>query len=259
MVKRNDWGTDWDDAPDYIRSRRAKSRAYRLSNFRVYAITALIGGVVIIYGLISEFRLTSNSLSAGAQTAAEPMANPPPAMLDRPVPIQIPQELEPIKPSRTSLEPDTLDQCMGSDKLIDENVVRCRYGELPRSAPQAAKPQGMVSDEYLAQYRSERQDTARQARPNTSHRETESRTIHANGHSTVAIWGVVDNRIDYGSVCGNHPRGSIEYRECRKAAKAWFKLECRRWEIGEESGRQLSRERMIDRYCSAANGFSPMG
>lgn len=189
MVKRNDWGTDWDDAPDYIRSRRAKSRAYRSSNFRVYAITALIGGVVIIYGLISEFRLTNNPLSTGAQTAAEPMANPPPAMLDRPVPIQIPQELEPIKPSRTSLEPDTLDQCMGSDKLIDENVVRCRYGELPRSAPQAAKPQGMVSDEYLAQYRSERQDTARQARRNTSHRETESRTIHANGHSTVAIWG----------------------------------------------------------------------
>jgi len=71
----------------------------------------------------------------------------------------------------------------------------------------------------------------------------------------VATWTAVNNRIDGRSVCANHKRGSIDYRECRKAAKQHFKDECRLW----DKDRGSSNVELKQRYCSAANGFSPMG
>lgn len=48
--------------------------------------------------------------------------------------------------------------------------------------------------------------------------------------SLIGTWTIVNNYIDGGSVCGNHKRGSIDYQECRKGAKQFFKDECRAWE-----------------------------
>lgn len=162
-----------------------------------------------------------------------------------------PLQAAPAQPETFAL-PRPLDECMRGGTMVDEEVLRCRYGELPRSSSEQDKPRGMVSDEYLAHFKA---TTAATSRREKQEAQTESETHFISGwdgHSTYrAEWSVGDNRIDYGSVCSNYRKGSIEYRECRKGAKQWFKQQCARY---RSSGSALK-----ERYCSAASGFSPMG
>lgn len=52
-------------------------------------------------------------------------------------------------------------------------------------------------------------------------------------------------RVVFASVCSNHRKGSIDYRNCRKAAKHWFAGRCNN---SSSSGRM---------YCHAENAFRP--
>lgn len=79
------------------------------------------------------------------------------------------------------------------------------------------------------------------------------------GAHYYAEWTVFNNYIDETSVCANHKRGSIDYRECRKGAKQFFKAECRSWEGRWKSDRKPSSDHIKQRYCSAASSFNPMG
>lgn len=79
------------------------------------------------------------------------------------------------------------------------------------------------------------------------------------GAHYYAEWTVINNYIDDTSVCANHKRGSINYRECRKGAKQFFKEECRSWGAAWQSDRKPRNDYMKQRYCSAASSFSPMG
>lgn len=51
--------------------------------------------------------------------------------------------------------------------------------------------------------------------------------------------------VTFASVCSNHRKGSIDYRNCRKAAKQWFGGRCNN---SSSSGRM---------YCHADNAFRP--
>jgi len=67
-----------------------------------------------------------------------------------------------------------------------------------------------------------------------------------NGHNKPRIsgqleWTVVNDQIDYNSVCQNYKRGSLVYRDCRKGAKVAFKKMCSRYEPA----------------CAAANNYLP--
>ena len=73
-----------------------------------------------------------------------------------------------------------------------------------------------------------------------------------------AAWEVVGNYIEGSSVCANHKRGSIDYRECRKAAKQHFNEQCRVWRARYDNDGLARSDRMKTRYCSAASGFNPM-
>ena len=257
MAKRDDWqGNDWDDAPDYIRERMHGLTRQRGKNLRNMcnglAVLAVLSGA--LYLLYTHGPLRDWLSPPPAQVETVPL---PSVALDT-----IPQHLEPIQPSSTALqpsEPSSLADCMGADKVIDENVVRCRYGELPRSTlPE--QTQGMVSAQYLARYREAKTDVARGKSSGTSmQRVVETVPKWSGGDTYQAAWQVLDNRIDYTSVCANHRRGSIDYRECRKGAKQFFKEQCREWGKRWEAGREPQSNRMQDRYCSASNGFSPMG
>lgn len=79
------------------------------------------------------------------------------------------------------------------------------------------------------------------------------------GARYYAEWVIVKNHIDGTSVCANHRRGSIDYRECRKGAKQFFKDECKGWSDRYSSDRKDWSDRMKQRYCSAASNFNPMG
>ncbi|HBO0986226.1 TPA: hypothetical protein ACQTZV_005778 [Pseudomonas aeruginosa] len=135
----------------------------------------------------------------------------------------------PEAPNRRSLR-----DCLNGSNAIDENVIRCQNGgELPRArAPQkASEPQGMVSQEYLAQFQAERdQRIARQgSAQNTPERDSQWIKRWGGGSGYLAEWLVVNNVIDGATVCRNQGWGSIEYRECRKGAKVHFREQCRAW------------------------------
>lgn len=168
----------------------------------------------------------------------------PPALRDveaKPTPFE---PRRPVTQSRADV-PQPLADCIKEGNVIDESVVRCRFGQhpQPRDNPQA---QGMVSAAYMAQFKAGQPRVARQ------HEQfSETRLVQqwdGKGWYT-AQWLVLDNQIDSTSVCANLRRGSIEFRECRKGAKVWFRNECRKG--GDDASHQ--------RYCSAASGFNPMG
>lgn len=52
-------------------------------------------------------------------------------------------------------------------------------------------------------------------------------------------------QITFATVCSNYRKGSIDYRNCRKAAKRWFGKRCN---SSSGSGRM---------YCHASNAFRP--
>lgn len=152
-------------------------------------------------------------------------------------------------PRQAIATPQPLDACLKQGNVVDEEVLRCRYGAVPRAQEPASAQRGMVSTAYLAQYKARRELAP--VHTSSSPSFTESRVVpkwDGNG-SYLAAWEVRDNRIDYGSVCGNHRRGSIEYRECRKGAKQWFKEKCA--ELRKAEAQKVTREK----YCSAAEGF----
>jgi hypothetical protein len=144
--------------------------------------------------------------------------------------------------------PKSLQECMGADNVVNDQVLRYRYGERPQPMREERVVQGMVSAQYLAEYKAGQ--GARPVRRAVSSG-FESHRIKGwdGGGPYIASWSVSDNRVDYGSVCTSYRVGSIEYRECRKGAKQWFKEQCR----GERN------PALRERYCSAASGFSPMG
>ncbi|UUD65146.1 hypothetical protein D16iCDA_05590 [Pseudomonas seleniipraecipitans] len=95
----------------------------------------------------------------------------------------------------------------------------------------------------------------------TVQRERTSRWIKNwnGGTNYLAEWISVNNHIDGTTVCANHKRGSIDYRECRKAAKQHYHEECRTWRSRYSEDRKDRSDRMRERYCGAASGFNPMG
>lgn len=57
-------------------------------------------------------------------------------------------------------------------------------------------------------------------------------------------WQTVNGWIEYHTVCQNERRGSIEYRNCRKAAKEYFVHRCR------------TEKRKA--FCAAENNYNPL-
>ncbi|PVZ20066.1 hypothetical protein SAMN05660463_00745 [Pseudomonas sp. URIL14HWK12:I9] len=118
-------------------------------------------------------------------------------------------------------------------------------------------PQGLVSQAYLERFRAERARPRAQA---NTFEEQDSQWIDSWDHRQryLAHWSISDNSIDGTSVCDNHRRGSIEYRECRKGAKVFFREQCRSWASRASDDGQPWSERMKARYCSADSAFSPL-
>ena len=147
-----------------------------------------------------------------------------------------------------------LSDCLAGGTVITEQVLRCRFGEVPRPKADTYPAQGMVSEAYLAQYKAER--AARPSAAASRSVGTESPLIHGWDGTGIykPTWDVSDNQIDYTTVCLNYGRGSIDYRECRKGARQWFKNQCQKM---SRDGNSQSPERQ--RYCSAASAFNPMG
>lgn len=239
------FSADYGDAAPRTRRRKDDSTLYR----NVFALLALfaVGFYLLTHRSDLSQPLTAQSI-VPRPTTQQPIITPPP--IAQPIQtINIP-----IRAPQTALA-----DCIKPGNVIDTSVITCRYGEIPRPS-QKQDAQGMVSAEYMAQYEADK--TNRQNRPSRNvDQGTHSAWVHQwDGRgSYLAQWTTYGNQIDGSSVCANHRSGSIEYRECRKGTKVYFKDQCREWEKRWESGRQDLSKAMEERYCSAANGFGPMG
>ncbi len=190
--------------------------------------------------------------SSQAEPEADPTASPVPVAL-RQEPYVVPTPAPASTAQNVPVQP--LDNCLKNGNVIDESVLNCRFGQVPRPT-QAEPAKGMVSASYMADFKADAaRPTARQARPykvaTVSIREWD-------GHNRYrAQWRVYDNTIDGDSVCENFLARSVERRECRKSAQVNFREECREWSKRASRDRDPESKNAELRYCEAASTFTP--
>ena len=249
MPTRNDWRDECrQDMPDHVRRRLQRQPSRRFAGL---ALAFVLAALMVLGVLAAGAALLRRS---GEPAPAPPLARQPAAPEARPA------APEPRSAAPAAAAPQPLANCLpDGSRTLDNAVARCRFGQAapPPPARDAAPPQGLVSAAYLARFRAER-DAPRPAAAHAATQRSSTWLRRDDGKLYLAEWQVRDNRIDYASVCANQRRGSIEDRECRRAAKRWYRHECQTWrERRERDGQPLSRQ-MQERYCSAANGFSPV-
>lgn len=129
----------------------------------------------------------------------------------------------------------------------------------PSAAPEpvaAQAPQGLVSAQYLAQFKAGGGRTeASTQRPYQIATVTIREWDGPNRY--VAKWRIEDNLINQGSVCFNFPAESIEHRECRRAAQRYFKDQCKDWTRRAEKTRDKETREAKAQYCAVAGEFAP--
>lgn len=198
----------------------------------------------------------SETPSTSAVPAAEPVTDEPPRSALRLASYVAPSSAAQAEVQAQPVSVQPLDNCIKDGNVIDESVLNCRFGQVPR--PALTEPaKGMVSNRYMADFKS------------GAGRKEEQRTSKAYTLATMSIrewdgsdryraqWRIYDNRIDQDSVCANFLSGSVERRECRKSAQVHFKELCREW------GKRAARDRddkstsAEQRYCEVASSFSP--
>jgi hypothetical protein len=256
-------------------SKRKPAAARRRPPYELYAI---ILGIVIVSALLVAQLLPRRPAPTPAidQVVAAPVADTQPEPQLTPVapvaaavaPVRTPQpsaanpiQLEPYdgpnvvtRPQPVEVQP--LDNCLKDGNVIDENVLNCRFGQLPRPERKPVA-QGMVSSSYMAELKAEKA------------RNKPARSTSAAEYTTIAIrewdgrnryeakWRSIDNHVDNASVCANFPAESVERRECRKAAKVFFKEACNDWGIRFRRDRDDASKRMEQRYCEAMGSYEP--
>lgn len=208
--------------------------------------TLLILTAAAVY-LLSNSGILLQSAVTQVTTAPHPRISKP--AISNPVP--------PIYTSDALIAPKPLADCIKPDNIIDEAVATCRYGQFPRAGnnPDA---QGMVSASYMARYKAD-QTPARTKRVTAFNVETATVWQWDGKRTYAAEWAINDNRIEGSSVCANYRRGSIEYRECRKGAKVYFREKCREWGKRWNADHRDSSKAIEQRFCSAGDGFNPLG
>ena len=242
--------SDWDDAPDYIRNNKKQSP------WRTVVILGV--GSAITWGLIALFAkpivIDVNQLKQAIRVGGQPVFSEQPAQTYS-EPLQPIQEAPaPFEPAPQVAQPDTewseqraaLAITPGQNSFNDNNYTPKQPANI--FTPTAYKQVASVS-------------TSSERKSKPLRREQTAKWIKGwnGGTNYLAEWVAVNNYIDSTSVCANHRRGSIDYRECRKAAKQHYHEECRTWRVKHENDRKDHSRRMEQRYCSAARNFNSMG
>ncbi|HGI9339773.1 hypothetical protein FA149_30445 [Pseudomonas aeruginosa] len=228
---------DWDDAPQHLKRKRQEASKW------VVAITIGAG-------------LTALAIYVADQKLSFP---PEP-------PVAQPSPAESYTPAYDFDEP-TVQPDRTSEQLFWDDVnKRNRQQNQPKQTvyndtnyvPKGAT--NVVDMEAVRQSDAYRNPSAPSASSQTRIKHTgEWVDKWSGGARYYAKWTVINNYIDGTSVCTNHKHGSIDYRECRKGAKQFFKEECRSWKGRWQSDRKPRSEQLKQRYCSAASSFNPMG
>lgn len=227
---------DWDDAPRHLQS---KGKGADIARW----VFSGLAGCAITFGILY---FASGNLNGGL-------------FKSKPVPAE-PESYSRYEPLQEIAPPQKT-----SEQIFWENVE----ADNRRQAALNAEKQNVFNDNNYQPKRVEntyspptyQQAASSQSQTTRVQRERDGYWIDkwSGGARYYAEWEIVNNYIEGTSVCANHRRGSIDYRECRKGAKQFFKEQCKGWSDRYRSDRKAWSDRMKQRYCSAASNFNPMG
>lgn len=230
--------SDWDDAPAHLRSRKKRGP------WRFLAIlgigSAVIGALALTFG--KPIVLDINQIKQGIHIDGKPWFNQEPAQPKQPVsPSSVASYETPTSaPQQRQLSQEEIEWFEAASARAVESKQTSFNDEnyTPRPTVNTMQPPP-------ARYYASNSSSSPQERSVT--RETHlSNWSWENGHNKQRVggqfrWTVVNDKIDFSSVCQNYKRGSLIYRDCRKGAKVAFKQMCSRYQPA----------------CAAANNFMP--
>jgi hypothetical protein len=152
------------------------------------------------------------------------------------------------------VETKPLDDCLKNGNVIDRDVVNCRFGEAQPTDYNTPRPQGMVSERYMAQYKS---TAAKPKADSGRHYEVAGVFIREiDGRNRYqARYRIYNNHIENSSVCMNFLSDSVEHRECRRAAEPYFKDMCSDWTKRAAKDRDQKSKLAQEQYCEAARTY----
>jgi hypothetical protein len=148
-----------------------------------------------------------------------------------------------------------LDTCLKDGNVIDRDVINCRFGNAEPSDPQASRPQGMVSDRYMANYKA----VATQPKTEAARRYEVAGVFirEIDGRNRYeARYRIYNNHIETESVCMNFVSESVEHRECRRAAVPYFRDMCSDWTKRVAKDKSAKNKLAQEQYCTAARDYS---
>ncbi len=250
--------SDWDDAPEYLRNRK------KPSPWRFLAIlgvgSAVVSALAFTFG--KPVVLDVNQIKQGIHVGGKPWFNQKPAQPFQPVSQSSVANYEAPAAEPTPApqqRPLTQEEIDWFEERTAE-AVRSRQTSFNDNNYTPKQPASTYSPPVVHRIAAPTH-TTNAPKPRSVSREHTSKWIEGwgGGIDYLAEWVSVNNYIDGTSVCANHRRGSIDYRECRKAAKQHFHDQCRTWRTRYDSDRKAHSDRMKTRYCSAASSFNPMG
>lgn len=245
--------SDWDDAPEYLRNRK------KPSPWRFLAIlgigSALLSALAFTFG--KPVVLDVNQIKQGIHVGSKPWFDQEPEQPMQPIsqPSVASYEAPAAAPQQRPLTQEEIDWFEeGTARALEQRQTSFNDSNYTPKQPASTYTPPVIRQAVTAPATNERH-------PRTARRERTSRWIKSwnGGTNYFAEWIAVNNYIDGTSVCSNHRRGSIDYRECRKAAKQHFHEQCQLWRARFDSDRKEISDRMKTRYCGAASNFNPMG
>ncbi|MFJ3482575.1 hypothetical protein ACIPL1_04240 [Pseudomonas sp. NPDC090202] len=150
----------------------------------------------------------------------------------------------------------SLDNCLKDGNVIDRDVINCRFGDAQPTDYNAPRPQGMVSDRYMAEYKT----AATRPKAETGRRYEVAGVFirEIDGRNRYeARYRIYNNHIENSSVCMNFKSDSVEYRECRRAAVPFFKDMCSDWTKKTAKDKNEKNQLAQEQYCEAARSYQP--
>lgn len=234
--------SDWDDAPEYLRNQK-KPSPWRLFAFLGIG-SAVISALAFTFG--QPIMLDVYQIKQGIRVGGKAWFNQEPAQPTQPVSepsvasYEAPAAEPTPAPQQRPLTQEDIDWFEeGTAQAIQQRQTSFNDDNYtPRPVANTMQPPP-------ARYYAANSTSSTQKR-SVSRQTHLSNWSWENGHNKQPIsgqfeWTVVNDQIDYNSVCQNYKRGSLVYRDCRKGAKVAFKEMCSRYEPA----------------CAAANNYLP--
>lgn len=213
--------------------------------------------MTILYLVIQMFHTKPAPVSVTSVPTAEVINESVP---ETPAPeIRTTEQVVYVAPKPETSQPvvsKPLDDCLKQGNVIDRDVVNCRFGDVQPTDYNAPRPQGLVSDRYMAHYKA----TAAKPQVETGRRYEVAGVLirEVDGRNRYEVrYRIYNNHVENNSVCMNFKADSVEYRECRRAAAPYFKDMCSDWTKRVAKEKDEKNKLAQEQFCEAANTYRP--